>query len=135
MDVSGVTESGARGARNPLRGGRDRASEGSGSGDSVIDPPPTEGRMGPIALERGAPGDGGGDGRAIPIFSPAGYGGVETDGDSRLCPRRIRGGGDGRGIPVFSPAGYGGGEDGRGFPSLPPQDTGGMGADMSPILA
>jgi len=114
MDTTGVTETGAPGAGNPPRGDRDGASEGSGSQDLGGSPSRRERQAGTATPERGAPSDGGGDGRVFPSLPPHGAGGAGGRVFPSLPPQRA------------------GGVDGGIFPSLPPEGAGGVGGREFP---
>jgi len=115
MDTAGVTETGAPGAGNPSRGDRDGATEVSGFQDPGGICPRRERHAGTATPERGAPSDGGGDGRVFPSL-----------------PHRGAGGTGGRVFPPLPPQGAGG-VDGGVFPSLPPEGAGGVGGrDFQP---
>jgi len=114
MDTTGVAEIGASGAGNPSRGDRDGASEDSGSQDPGGIPPRRERQAGTATPERGAPGDGGKDGRVFPSLPPHGVGGT-----------------GGRVFPSLPPQGAGD-VDGGVFLSLSPQGAGGIGGREFP---
>ena len=114
MDTAGVTETGAPGAGNPSRGDRDGATEVSGFQDPGGICPRRERHAGTATPERGAPSDGGGDGRVFPSL-----------------PHRGAGGTGGRVFPPLPPQGAGD-VDGGVFPSLPPEGAGGRGAAEYP---
>jgi len=115
----------AEGAGSSSRGVHDEASEGSGPGGLLGDPPQVEGRAHVSMRVRGSASDGGGGGDRLP-FPPS----VETAtrGRERVSPRVPRPlGGGGREVPPQEQGQY----DGRarrarpaGLPHIPPQVRG-----------